>query len=226
MSEERWLPVVGLEGLYEVSDQGRVRSLDRIVTQPNRWRDRGAETVSRRLAGRMQPIHSDGRYLYVVLGRRRKARVHILVAEAFLGQRPDGLWTLHWDDDRDNCRLSNLRYGTPADNHDDRRRNGHSFHGSRNGFSKLDAVTVAALKGLARRYSSNGLAAIVGVSGYCVQALWTHTWPHVQPAALDVAERWLAERIAAGARAPRPWKALRKVRSDRKAGRDQERRAA
>ena len=28
---ETWLPVVGYEGLYEVSDQGRVRSVDRVV---------------------------------------------------------------------------------------------------------------------------------------------------------------------------------------------------
>ncbi|MDU6479009.1 MAG: NUMOD4 domain-containing protein, partial [Corynebacterium kroppenstedtii] len=33
MSKERWRPVVGYEGIYEVSDQGRVRSLDRIITQ-------------------------------------------------------------------------------------------------------------------------------------------------------------------------------------------------
>ena len=30
MTEERWRPVVGFEGSYEVSDQGRVRSLDRL----------------------------------------------------------------------------------------------------------------------------------------------------------------------------------------------------
>ncbi|MGH8236046.1 MAG: NUMOD4 domain-containing protein [Steroidobacteraceae bacterium] len=38
MSAEKWLPVVGWEGLYEVSDQGRVRSLDRTVEMPcTRW---------------------------------------------------------------------------------------------------------------------------------------------------------------------------------------------
>ena len=34
--QEVWLPVVGYEGLYEVSDQGQVRSLDRAVVQMNR----------------------------------------------------------------------------------------------------------------------------------------------------------------------------------------------
>lgn len=33
--EEHWLPVVGYEGLYEVSNLGRVRSLDRMI--PDRW---------------------------------------------------------------------------------------------------------------------------------------------------------------------------------------------
>lgn len=32
MADERWLPVAGFEGYYEVSDHGRVRSVDRVVT--------------------------------------------------------------------------------------------------------------------------------------------------------------------------------------------------
>lgn len=37
MNEEIWKPVLGYEGLYEVSDQGRVRSLTRVVATINRW---------------------------------------------------------------------------------------------------------------------------------------------------------------------------------------------
>lgn len=32
---ERWMPVAGFEGLYEVSDWGRVRSLDRVIALKN-----------------------------------------------------------------------------------------------------------------------------------------------------------------------------------------------
>ena len=35
--QEEWRPVVGFEGIYEVSNLGKVRSLDRYVTQVNRW---------------------------------------------------------------------------------------------------------------------------------------------------------------------------------------------
>lgn len=33
--EEVWKPIAGYEGLYEVSNQGRVRSLDRVVLRKN-----------------------------------------------------------------------------------------------------------------------------------------------------------------------------------------------
>ena len=31
MAEETWKPIVGYEGMYEVSDLGRVKSLDRVI---------------------------------------------------------------------------------------------------------------------------------------------------------------------------------------------------
>lgn len=37
-AKEHWRPVVGFEGLYEVSDQGRVRSLDRVVMRGNGYK--------------------------------------------------------------------------------------------------------------------------------------------------------------------------------------------
>jgi len=99
---ENWLPVVGYEGLYRVSDQGRVYSF-----QP--WRGQ----VGRILEPRC------GRYLRVNLAKDKSyqtRRVHILVLEAFVGPRPPGKDGLHWDDDRTNNWLTNLRWGTPSDN--------------------------------------------------------------------------------------------------------------
>ena len=51
--EEEWRPVVGYEGLYEVSSLGRIRSLDREVHYPDgcskvRWAQRSAETNRQR----------------------------------------------------------------------------------------------------------------------------------------------------------------------------------
>lgn len=54
-SDERWVPIEGYEGMYEVSDLGQVRSLDRVV--PDRYRGQ------RRLRGRVlrQSRESRGR---------------------------------------------------------------------------------------------------------------------------------------------------------------------
>lgn len=126
LAGETWRAVVGYEGLYAVSDHGRVYSYAR--------RQYCGHGDGRLRAGQLLKPTASGRHphLKVVLtghstkgqrGRRRTFRVHQLVAAAFLGPRPSGLQTLHWDDDATNNRLSNLRYGTPKENGEDRLRN-------------------------------------------------------------------------------------------------------
>lgn len=116
---ERWLKVPGYETLYEVSDLGRVRSVDRTVC-------RGRTLV--RLSGKpkAQKQHRDG-YRVVGLSRDGAARsmsVHTLVAGAFLGPCPEGLEVRHLDGDPANNILSNLAYGTRAENMRDKARHG------------------------------------------------------------------------------------------------------
>lgn len=118
---ERWLPVVGYEGLYEVSDHGRVRSLDREYTRSDGVRTRRSGRV-------LKPVpNSNGRhqvYLCVPGGKQRPQLVHRLVLEAFVGQCPEGMEACHKDDDHVNNNLSNLRWDTRQGNYDDRVRNG------------------------------------------------------------------------------------------------------
>lgn len=106
VTPERWLPVVGLEGKYEVSSLGRVRSVDRV-------------TNGRRIAGRMMRVrrHEDMGYLTVhfkVDGKAKGALVRILVATAFLGPCPEHHVVRERDGDPANCTLANLYYGTHA----------------------------------------------------------------------------------------------------------------
>jgi HNH endonuclease/NUMOD4 motif len=114
-----WRAVVGYEGLYEVSDEGQVRSLDRQV-----WNGRGM----RRVAGQvMVPSPLNGGHWQVKLsghGRNRGFLVHRLVLEAFRGPCPPGWWGCHRDDDKDNNHLFNLRWDTPSEDMLDRGRNG------------------------------------------------------------------------------------------------------
>jgi hypothetical protein len=111
---ENWLPVVGFEGKYSISDHGQVRN-DRRGTILTGSLKRGRRRIS--LWG------DDGSITYV--------EAHILVLEAFVSPRPAGLQGLHWDDNADNNVLSNLRWGTPSDNVYDQVRNGRHSRANR-----------------------------------------------------------------------------------------------
>lgn len=116
---EEWRPVPGFEG-YEVSDLGRVRSVDRIVT---------TRTGIRRYQGQMlAPTASREGYLKVNLGRVKTAWVHRLVLAAFVGPCPEGQECCHNDGDPTHNKLSNLRWASHAENMLDRVRHGTHNH--------------------------------------------------------------------------------------------------
>lgn len=109
---EEWRPVVGYEGLYEVSNMGRVRSLDRKLKGPC-----GTVETHRGQVLKEQALKNGYREVHVCRDGKRKHRtVHSLVAEAFLGERPDKHDILHLDGDRSNNAANNLRYDTRAEN--------------------------------------------------------------------------------------------------------------
>ena len=112
---EIWKPVTGFEGLYEVSNLGNVRSLDRYCL----GRDGRSELHRGRVLAKQLTWNG---YCDVILSNRsagikRKHRpVHALVAEAFLGPRRAGCDVMHLDGDRTNNHAENLRYGPRAEN--------------------------------------------------------------------------------------------------------------
>jgi len=117
---EQWKPVYGYEGIYEVSSHGRVRSVDRTVTYS------GGRV--RRLKGKVRrtPLNQDG-YQVVKLcihGKCQTRYVHSLVAESFIGARPEGMEVCHSDGNKTNNHVANLRFGTSSDNELDKVRHG------------------------------------------------------------------------------------------------------
>jgi hypothetical protein len=121
----KWLPVVGFEGLYEVSDTGLVRSLDRTITTVSR---RGLPYVQRRPGRLLRPGNNKtSGHLHVCLSGRNDRSVHVLVLEAFVGPRPLGMEARHADDDPTNNHLDNLSWGTRSQNSFDAIRNGRHF---------------------------------------------------------------------------------------------------
>lgn len=116
---ETWKPVVGYEGLYEVSDLGRVRSLDREITT-----ERGGRPFRYKMKGQIVIPHERRHgYLAVCLygkesknGRFSQKSVHRMVAEAFL-PNPNGYSEVnHLDENKQNNVLSNLEWCNHKEN--------------------------------------------------------------------------------------------------------------
>jgi NUMOD4 motif/HNH endonuclease len=115
---EEWRPIPGYEGQYEVSSMGRVRSLTRAASD------------GRHVAGTMKSMRYDYRgYLRVsfATGKRSVKTCHMvadLVLAAFVGPKPEGSVDRHLNGVRDDNRLSNLCYGTVAENGADTAKHG------------------------------------------------------------------------------------------------------
>lgn len=106
--DETWKPIPGFEGRYEVSDHGRVRSLDRVV-------QRSCGPFPRK--GKILKISKDGDgYPKLSLGRGFQRRIHVLVALAFI-PNPENLPEIdHEDTNKLNCRAENLSWVSKAEN--------------------------------------------------------------------------------------------------------------
>ena len=117
----QWLPVKGYEELYEVSDTGEVRSVDRVLAVTNQ--------KERLFKGRvlLQTINKQVQYKQVSLWKENKGTsyyIHRLVAEAFI-PNPEGKPEVnHIDGNRQNNHISNLEWVTSGEN---------SLHASKTG---------------------------------------------------------------------------------------------
>ena len=125
---EQWKPVNGYEGIYEVSSHGRVRSVDRTVTR--------SDGKVHRYKGKVLSagLSKRGGYPLVSLyaqGKNQSHYVHSLVAETFIGSRPEGTHVCHYDGDPTNNHVDNLRYGTPSDNELDKVRHGTHYNAAK-----------------------------------------------------------------------------------------------
>lgn len=128
--KDSWLPVPGYSGLYEVSDLGEVRSVDReIIYKDGRrgfWRGRT-----------LRQTPTDRGYLMVWLSRHGKQQiiaVHRLVIETHVlggSPIPDGMHACHQNGDKSDNRASNLRVDTPSGNVLDQVKHGTHWHAAK-----------------------------------------------------------------------------------------------
>jgi hypothetical protein len=150
---EQWLPAPGFAGIYEVSDKGRVRSVDRI------------DPAGRRQQGKIRKLQVAKRGGYLVVNLRKDGKtfskkVHHLVAVAFNGPPPLPLHpgrgpiagfceVDHKDENKRNNKPGNLIYTTRPENirksYGSGSRNG-CYAGERNGRAKLTAAKVRKIR--------------------------------------------------------------------------------
>lgn len=175
---EIWLPIPSCLG-YEASSLGRIRSTRWSI---NRFHRAAAETPRIKA----QAVNENS-YHIVSIGRSAKRRVHVLVAEAFLGPKLPRMDVNHIDGNKANNRPDNLEYLSRSDNHRHAFKLGLSKSpftgriGAKHFMAKLTDRDVLALRedfsaGVTRR----DLAAKYGISYYTVWDITTRrSWTHI-----------------------------------------------
>jgi hypothetical protein len=169
--------VAGYEG-YEVSDRGRVRSVDRVVA---------VGSGSRFASGRLLSIGTNNSgYCNVGMGGKRAGRpirvlVHKLVAEAFIGPRPSGMDINHIDGQKHNNCPENLEYVTHRCNQQYAAARFRAGVGPRMGTAIVSEESVRRIRTL--RSEGKTLATIATEFGICVANVCLickrKTWAHV-----------------------------------------------
>lgn len=175
---EVWLPVVGYEGLYEVSSHGRIKSLARVSVAPAGVRSGYERAVPERIL----QVSPRSRYPSATLyrdGVKTRVNGHRVVADAFLGPCPSGQIVCHRDGNRQNNRVGNLRHDTPAANSADMAEHGTLLLGTKNHLAKLTDDDVRAIRSAAGM-SQRQLAARYGVSRPAIGFVISRkTWRHI-----------------------------------------------
>ena len=108
MTEEVWRDVKGYEGLYQVSNMGLVKSLER--------KNNYGRTVKERI---LKPAFDGWGYLVVTLcagGKRKNLMVHRLVCEAFNDNRDEKPEVNHINENKTDNRACNLEWSTRKEN--------------------------------------------------------------------------------------------------------------
>lgn len=175
-TKETWKPIASLNNLYEASNTGKIRNAKTLH-------------VLKAFVG----VH--GYYTMQVCPTPRGAknvRVHQLVAEAFLGTRPNNMVVNHKDGNKKNNNIENLEYVTSSENNIHALRNGLRHPAAMRGKSprgeshyraKITEETVKEVLRLRKEkgYGSRKIAKIIGITNGTVSGiLYGRTWKHIK----------------------------------------------
>lgn len=114
--DEIWKDIKGYEGYYQISNHGRVKSLERTT-----WNSRGNgfwQTIKERYLLYDRAGNKKTHFIVWLSrdGGKHRYLIHRLVAEHFIGDIPDGMLVDHKDENPENNRVDNLQIITPSKN--------------------------------------------------------------------------------------------------------------
>lgn len=113
--QELWLPISGYIGIYEISDMGRIRTLERDI-----YYKKGKNQYKRVQKPKIMKLQENrGGYLWINLnraGKHKVARIHRLVAKAFIPLVNGKYIVNHKNGIKTDNRVVNLEWTTSAEN--------------------------------------------------------------------------------------------------------------
>ena len=184
--EEVWKDISGYEGLYQISNLGRVKSLRR-----SKWNGRSWIELKERIL-KLFTLKPRG-YKFVLLcknSRYKNCYIHRLVLGAFVGPCPEGMESCHFPDrDPSNNRLDNLRWDVHKNNIADAKIHGTlvgskgKILGEKNPNARLSECEVIKIRILydGRKCTVSELAVMFDVSLGAVRSIIARrTWKHVE----------------------------------------------
>lgn len=184
LTSERWAWVPGYEGHYEVSSQGRVRSVERTVMRKHNKTERLVSFTYRAQPMRAWIAKATG-YPMVTLRRegiKKQLSVHVALLEAFVGPRPPAHVACHFNGDPRDNRVENLRWDTQAANVADTKRHGREIHGEAHRWAKLTETDVRTIRArLATGEQCSVIGPRYGITPEAVSAIKTgKNWAWLQ----------------------------------------------
>lgn len=169
-----WVPVNGYVGLYEISNYGEIRGVDRIIDRGRRWKGIPiAQKTSKSGHLNVRLCNESGQRFHLV---------HRLVLESFIGPCPEGMECAHSNGIPSDNRVENLRWDTRKGNHFDKRLHGTMACGEKNAKAKLsdsDILEMFRLRNIGLKLSE--IADNFGVTKANVSLILRRkTWIHVE----------------------------------------------